>query len=224
MSQEIEILEFACSPAVRRDCGQALPLQMWFILRQTRANGMVMAGAPVEYERIQKELELPDRTIRRWLVRLQQKGYIRVTHLNFKKLRVCVLKSPKYTAQKSLEFKPSHRPEVAEGLSARSGRYSGQKWPNQADLVKPDLATSPLTPLQRGVETKPTKPVQEFNCHGETICVKARPNIRLLTSRDWETLAGAGAHDVVLKLQRKGYEAWLKPTHQELQRTSSAYG
>jgi hypothetical protein len=98
--------------------GMAYWLYTWIILHQTQTTGFVHGGAVVTYADIQKELNMPTRTLKRWMSALHRGGYIEVTYSAYKRMRIRVEKSKKFNhRQKMIQF--------PESISARSGTSIG---------------------------------------------------------------------------------------------------
>lgn len=116
----------------RQAMGQAIWLYMWLVKRQTRRNGLVLGGSPLTFARISEETHYPERSMQRWLRDLQIAGYIEVTYLNFKMLRIRILKAKKFgVTQSDLPF--THPPKVAEGTVQPSAKSGGRVPPKVAD-------------------------------------------------------------------------------------------
>jgi hypothetical protein len=109
--------------------GQAVWLYLWCLRHQTRRNGLVLGGTPITYNYINQRLGQPERTVKRWLSVLRKYGYIEVTYLAYKKLRIMVLKSKKFNfKQLPLPIGASAKSGLYEQeLSAKSGLYMGPK-------------------------------------------------------------------------------------------------
>src|SRR5437588_8954273 len=58
--------------------GNAVWLFLWLLDHMTSQDGLVLGGKPVQYTDINKDLELPLRTYRRWINLLKQENYISV--------------------------------------------------------------------------------------------------------------------------------------------------
>ncbi len=76
--------------------GSAIWLYLWCLRHQTRHSGLVLGGTPITYAFIEQRLGQPERTVQRWASLLRKFGYIEVTYLNYKKMRITVLKSKKF--------------------------------------------------------------------------------------------------------------------------------
>ncbi len=76
--------------------GQAVWLFMWCVRCQTRDSGLVLGGMPLTYEAISQRSGFAARKVRRWLDILRAGNYIHVSYLNFKMLRLRVLKPKKW--------------------------------------------------------------------------------------------------------------------------------
>ena len=59
-----------------RNIGEALWVYLWVLNRQTRADGSVLGGAPVSCRQIGDELGCSERSIRRHVRRLEDRGYV----------------------------------------------------------------------------------------------------------------------------------------------------
>lgn len=112
--------------------GMAYWLYTWIILHQTQTTGFVHGGAVVTYADIQKELNMPTRTLKRWMAALYRGGYIEVTYSAYKRMRIRVEKSKKFNfRQKMIQFPesksaksgPSMGPDVAQDR-AKSGPFN----------------------------------------------------------------------------------------------------
>lgn len=114
-----------------REMGDAIWLFGWLVHRQTTADGLVLRGKPLTYGDIGEDTGFPERSLRRWLARLSQGGYVDVKHSLYSRLVIRVLKPVKFSDAKSRVFRHIHReghfptassrPELAT-LPARSGR------------------------------------------------------------------------------------------------------
>jgi len=62
-----------------RNIGEAVWVYLWALNRQTRPDGQVLGGAPVSCQGIGDELGCSERTIRRHVRRLEDRGYIDTT-------------------------------------------------------------------------------------------------------------------------------------------------
>jgi hypothetical protein len=102
--------------------GMSVWLYAWIILHQTQTTGFVHGGAVITYALIQEELDVPCRTLRRWMKTLQRGGYIEVTYSAYKRMRIRVEKSKKFNHRQ-------HAIQFPESIRANSGRY-----------IRPDVA------------------------------------------------------------------------------------
>ena len=73
-----------------------LSLYLWCLRHQTRPNGLVLGGSPITYKRINERLGQNERTLKRWMFCLRENGYIEVTYLSYKMMRIRVLKPKKF--------------------------------------------------------------------------------------------------------------------------------
>lgn len=113
----------------------AVWLYDWFLWRQTRRNGLVLGGAPLTYARIKEQTGYPIRNMQRWLKKLTQNGYVEVTYLNFKQMRIRVLKSKKFGFKQlslAIEQPPATTGGTSPGPSAKSGGRVPPKVAGQA--------------------------------------------------------------------------------------------
>jgi hypothetical protein len=116
--------------------GPAFPLYVFFLDRQTNANGLVWYGRPITYDWISDELGgFAERTLRRWNGRLQRRRYIAVQLVMYGGMRVQILRPKKYAVQARMAFQQPvenpvenllvspflRRPHLADG-STKSGR------------------------------------------------------------------------------------------------------
>jgi hypothetical protein len=110
--------------------GSAVWLYLWCLRHQTRHNGLVLGGTPITYAFINQRLGQPERTVRRWAFLLRKLGYIEVTYLNYKKMRIKVSKSKKFTF-KQLSL-----------ISARNGRSIRPEMADSTPSIRPEMADS----------------------------------------------------------------------------------
>jgi hypothetical protein len=80
----------------RQKMGEAIWLYKWLVKRQTRRNGLVLGGAPITYDRIHQETLYPVRNMQRWMARLREKAYVEVTYLNYKAMKIRILRPKKF--------------------------------------------------------------------------------------------------------------------------------
>lgn len=78
--------------------GTAVFLFMWCIRCQTKRNGgaFVLGGMPLTYAEIEKRSGFKQRKVRRWLETLRKFNYVKVTYLNYMKMKIEVMKSKKW--------------------------------------------------------------------------------------------------------------------------------
>jgi hypothetical protein len=112
--------------------GQAVWLYLWCLKHQTRRNGLVLGGSPLTHTRINIQLGQSLRTLKRWLKVLRLRGYIEVTYLDHKRLRIRILKSKKFG------FK--QLPLAMEQPSDRNGPLTASQVPNMAHSQVPNMA------------------------------------------------------------------------------------
>lgn len=120
----------------RAAMGHAIWLYMWLIKRQTRRNGLVLGGAPLTYERIQGETHYAIKTMKRWMAQLRAGGYIEVFYLNFKMMRITILKSKKF-GFKQLSLPMEQGPDVAHKKKSTQGPDVALTTPVWAPKVAP---------------------------------------------------------------------------------------
>lgn len=138
------------SEAHRKAMGKSIWLYLWLVGRQTKANGLVLGGSPITYQRILSELGTPLRTTQRWLKLLQEKNYIEVTYTNYHQLRIRILKAKKFA------FKQLPLPLLE---SAKSG---GIVPPKVADSAAKSGGVNKSVTL-KCIKAKPnTEPVREL--------------------------------------------------------------
>lgn len=112
--------------------GDAIWLFGWLVHRQTKQRGLVLGGHALTYREIQEDTGYPERTLRRWMARLQREGYVSVKHSSYCKLVVTVLNAKKFNPRQlelPVPAQESTRPEMADSTcpsladtAARSGR------------------------------------------------------------------------------------------------------
>ena len=112
----------------RQAMKEAVWLFFWCIFRQTKPNGLVLGGAEITYERIRRDTHHPLRSLQRWMRTLVERGYLEVTYLNYKRMRIRVLNPKKHRGKQiplpigsGLVIKPG------EKLSAKTGESSLSK-------------------------------------------------------------------------------------------------
>lgn len=108
-----------------------LSLYLWCLRHQTKPNGLVLGGAPVTYKRINERLGQSTRTLERWMKILRDSGYIEVTHLSYKMMKIRVLKAKKFA------FKQYPLPMEQ---SAKSGGIESRVSAKSGGLVPPKVA------------------------------------------------------------------------------------
>lgn len=115
--------------------GSAIWLYIWCVAKQTKRSGLVLGGMPLTYAEISKRTRgIAERKLRRWLPVLRDKGYIGVEYLNFKMMRLTVLKSKKFDFnQTRLDFKAS--PE--------KGQRKHEPMPEKGQRVRPKTGGGP---------------------------------------------------------------------------------
>jgi hypothetical protein len=125
--------------------GESVFLFGWCVLRQTtqrNGTGLVLRGKPLTYADITADTGWPERTLQRWMARLQQAGYIEVSHSVYSRMVIRILNAKKFNP-KQLDLPtspcPSSTPEVA---------YSST--PTQADLTP--LALADITTKSGGLK------------------------------------------------------------------------
>lgn len=76
----IEITNRLLEGKHRKAMGESVWLFMWLLDRMTSINesgvGKVLGGKPIKYEDVNDDLDLPERTYRRWVSILKNTGYI----------------------------------------------------------------------------------------------------------------------------------------------------
>jgi hypothetical protein len=120
--------------------GESVFLFGWLVLRQTtqrNGTGLVLRGKPLTYADITTDTGWPERTLQRWMARLQEAGYIEVSHSIYSRMVIRILNAKKFNP-KQLDL-PT--------LSSQSST------PEVADLSMPTQADS-STPLLADITTK----------------------------------------------------------------------
>lgn len=143
--------------------GTSVFLYLWCLRHQTKSNGLVLGGSPITYEKINERLGQSERTVRRWMKSLRDNGYVEVTYLNFKMMRLCVLKSKKFNFRQLPLPMHMNRPDVAgraDVLSAKSGRSVR---PNVADTPAKN-GRSKQSGKEKEIEPTPTPTPNLPNC------------------------------------------------------------
>lgn len=170
--------------------GMSIWLYAWCIWRQTKRNGLVLGGSPLTYSRIERDLGCPRRTVQRWLKALQVGGYIEVTYLSFKRLKIRILKPKKHgTKQMPLPMEQCARsgayptaecaksgasvpPKVAH-IHAKSGAFKQSSTWSNTETPEIENRPSRATPIFEGFELsadmivfaneKGIDPIEEFS-------------------------------------------------------------
>jgi hypothetical protein len=112
--------------------GAAVFLYLWCLRHQTKHNGLVLGGAPITYAQINKRLGQPERTLQRWMQSLVAGGYLELTYLNYKMMRIRILKSKKFN-YKQIPLKLDHTPKMADSTPYPSAKNGGLVPPKMAD-------------------------------------------------------------------------------------------
>lgn len=108
--------------------GTAVWLYLWCVKCQTKRNGgaFVLGGMPLTYEEISARSGFEAWRIRRWLDRLRKFNYVRVRYLNYKKLRIEITKSKKWTpGQMEMSWPSTPNRLSKNGQSMRTKSLSG---------------------------------------------------------------------------------------------------
>ncbi len=107
--------------------GSAVWLFGWLIHRQTtqrNGSGLVLRGKPLTYAAISEDTGWPPRTIRKWMAKLRETGYVDVKHSCYSHLVIRVLNAKKF-GSRQLDFPQfphySQRPEWDE-MASQVGR------------------------------------------------------------------------------------------------------
>lgn len=78
----IEITNNLLDPKHCKGIGESIWLFLWLLDKMTSISeegvGKVLGGKPIKYEEINKDLDVPIRTYRRWIKKLKDGGYINV--------------------------------------------------------------------------------------------------------------------------------------------------
>lgn len=113
-------------PKHEENMGTAVFLFMWCVRCQTQKHGgvFVLGGMPLTYAMISERSKFSERKIRRWLDRLREYNYVRVTYLNYKMMKIEVMKAKKWgTRQAGFDYPPPAKkqpPKPAEPLPEKS--------------------------------------------------------------------------------------------------------
>jgi hypothetical protein len=114
--------------------GQAVWLYLWCLRHQTRRNGLVLGGTPLTYAYINQRLGQPERTVQRWVSLLRKLGYIEVSYLAYKKMRITVLKSKKFNFKQIPITFSTHPPKMADSPKDTHAKNGGYVPPKMADI------------------------------------------------------------------------------------------
>jgi hypothetical protein len=89
-----------------RELGKARGLWDLLVDKQTDAKGAVWYGKAISYDWIRSKLlnPPPERTLRRWMARLKQFGFVRVRLVPYEGFVVYLLRSDKFARQPQLPF------------------------------------------------------------------------------------------------------------------------
>ena len=78
----IEITNNLLEPKHREQMKESVWLFMWFIDKMTSITeeevGIVLGGKPIKYEEVNEDLDIPERTYKRWISNLKKHKYINV--------------------------------------------------------------------------------------------------------------------------------------------------
>jgi hypothetical protein len=107
---------------------------MWLVKRQTKANGLVLGGTPITYAMIEAETNFPARSLRRWMRVLRVECYVEISYLDYKKLKIRILKSKKFNYKQI---------PLALEQPARSGRSDSSLSANSGRSLRPEVADVP---------------------------------------------------------------------------------
>jgi hypothetical protein len=117
-----------------RAMGKSILLFAWLVSKQTKQTGLVLGGRALSYADIAADSGWVERTIRRWMKRLDELRYISVKYTVYRRMIIHVLNQKKFDPiQLQLPNPDVHslrpkvaaalRPEVADN-AARSGRIN----------------------------------------------------------------------------------------------------
>jgi len=132
--------------------GKSIWLYLWLVKRQTKANGLVLGGAPITYQRIFSEIKVPLRTAQRWLRLLREKGYVEISYLNYHQIRIRILKAKKFAFKQiplplddPAKSGGTTPPKVADSAAKSGGvKQSGIR---RSIKAKPNTHTQPACEL-----------------------------------------------------------------------------
>lgn len=145
----------------REAMGMAVWLYLWLIARVTKEEqgmGMVLGGKFLKINEICEELNLPERTIRRWLSRLAKMAYIETVATRFG-LSICVNKSKKFQ-WKYVTTGADSMPEMAETnkdiiIDKIRYREKGSTLKQHSPSVRPTLETITAYVKEKGYNVDP---------------------------------------------------------------------
>jgi len=148
--------------------GSAVWLFMWLVHRQTRKSGLVLGGMPLNYQEIASRMGpgYKPRLVRLWLDRLRQTGYVSISHLSYKMLRVTVMKPKKWGAeQRRFDFATPRDSDVIASDHLTLERQSMRRnRVNHATLERRSKQTSSLKPIEAGVACSSSRPQDHTSC------------------------------------------------------------
>lgn len=198
--------------------GMGVWLFMWCVLRQTRHDGLVLGGAPITYGLIRKDLDYPKRTLRRWLYDLRTAGYIEVSYLNYRELRLRVLNPKKYLFRQlplglngsknepiAIPFngsknRPISKPHMGPNVATHLARSGHSKQSGKERVLESTTKPSPLPPATAAGGP----PEVVFQWALETVAVQMGRRRRLPSL---EAYVGGRADDVARFLTGRGFPA-----------------
>jgi DNA-binding transcriptional ArsR family regulator len=121
--------------------GPAFWLYSRLVQRQTLEVGdvgYVLGGMPITYRQLSEDMGLPERTLRRWMKRLVDKGYVKVRRVAYSRMVIMVLRQKKRPAQQiplPADGEEATRPKVADLPAPTRPEVAdlpGQNWPTCA--------------------------------------------------------------------------------------------
>ncbi|HVA16449.1 MAG TPA: hypothetical protein VMV59_01920 [Candidatus Dormibacteraeota bacterium] len=110
----------------------------WLVLRQTterNGSGLVLRGKALTYAEISDDTGWPERTLQRWMARLQDRGYIQVKRSVYSRMVIRILHAKKFNPRQ-LEFPAT----LQESCAPKVAEMTAPSPPEVAELSPPDVA------------------------------------------------------------------------------------
>jgi len=175
----IGVTDGLIDPKHEKAMGQAVWLFLWCIKAQTKGSSFVLGGKPLTYDEMSSRSGFPARIIRRWLNTLRTHHYVLVSYLNYKMLRIEIMKPKKWNPRQVSLPLESHRPQTVNSIRPQTVNGTTINGQSKQKASRSPITTTPLPPACGG------NSLESFlDYHGTVIAVQMGNRKRIPTNSE----------------------------------------